>query len=164
LVKRNKKKSKYRSGLEDKIVPRALALGAEYEPVSLAYPCGERKYKPDLVLPNGIVIEIKGWFTPADRAKTLKVLAAYPGLELRFVMQRPETTLDGRSKTTNAMWLDAHNIKWAKGDIPDSWYREPTYALSVWQIVAAPKVKKSTSRPNAVTLAAMQEAEEMAAA
>jgi hypothetical protein len=131
--------------LEDKIVPGALLHGAEYEPVSLAYPCGVRRYKPDLVLPNGIAIEIKGWFTPADRAKTLKVLAAYPGLELRFVMQRPETTLDGRSKTTCAMWLDAHGIKWAKGDIPKSWYSEPPFRASWLALASAPRVKKSRS-------------------
>lgn len=142
---RGKKHGGFRSGLELKIVPRALALGAEYEPISLAYPCGERKYKPDVVLPNGIVVEIKGWFTPADRAKTEKVLAAYPGLELRFVLQRPETTLDGRSKTTCAMWLDARKIKWAKGDIPASWYAEPWFAAS-WNIVhAAPRVKKAAA-------------------
>lgn len=137
------KKSKYRSSLENKIVPDALARGAEYEPIALPYPCGERKYKPDLVLPNGIAIEIKGWFTPADRAKTERVLKQYPGLELRFVLQRPETTLDGRSKTTNAMWLDARNIKWAKGAIPASWYTEPPYQLSQRYIDNAPRVKRA---------------------
>ena len=138
-----RKKCKYRSTLEDKIVPGALAHGAEYEPISLAYPCGERKYKPDLVLPNGIAVEIKGWFTPADRAKTERVLAAYPGLELRFVLQRPETTLDGRSKTTCAMWLNARNIKWAKGDIPSAWYRETGFGVSLDHIIRAPRVKKT---------------------
>ena len=134
------KKSKYRSALEDKIVPGALARGAEYEPITLPY-TAEHRYKPDLVLDNAIVIEIKGWFTPEDRAKTLRVLKTYPGLELRFVLQRPEAALNGKSKTTNAMWLDAHGIKWAKGTIPDSWYHEPTFLDSLMHVMSAPRVK-----------------------
>lgn len=134
------KKSKYRSALEDKIVPGALAKGAAYEPITLPY-TAEHRYKPDLVLPNGIVIEIKGWFTPEDRAKTLRVMKTYPGLELRFVLQRPEAALNGKSKTTNAMWCDAHGIKWAKGTIPDSWYHEPAFLASLAHVMAAPRVK-----------------------
>lgn len=136
------KKSKYRSALEDKIVPGALARHAAYEPITLPY-TAEHRYKPDLVLTNGIVIEIKGWFTPEDRAKTLRVLKAYPGLELRFVMQRPETTLNARSKTTNAMWLDAHGIKWAKRTIPDSWYTERPFMASLRIVADAQRVKSS---------------------
>lgn len=138
---RTTKKSKYRSALEDKVVPAALERGAEYEPIRLTYVGAPRHYKPDLVLPNGIVIEIKGWFTPADRAKTERILKTYPGLELRFVLERPETRLNGKSKTTCAMWCDARNIKWARGTIPQYWYREPMFARSLEHIAGAPRVQ-----------------------
>lgn len=142
-----RRKSKYRSGLEDKLVPALLAVGGEYEPVSLTYPSAPRRYKPDVVLPNGVAIEIKGWFVGSDRAKTLAVLKAYPGLDLRFILQTPSAPLDGRSKTTSAMWCDAHNIPWTKAGSGEElkWAREPFNKVSAAHLSNAPRVKKSRS-------------------
>lgn len=140
------RKRTYRSGLEDKIVPGALARGATYEPVSLTFQGAPRRYKPDLVLPNAIVVEIKGWFTPADRAKTEAVLKANPGLELRFVFDNPRAKLNRTSRTTYAEWCDARRIAWAAKDVPASWYAEDEFLFSRDILDAAQPVKKSVRR------------------
>ena len=40
-------------------MPPLLKLGAEYEPIRLMYDGKPRAYKPDLVLPNGIVVLVQ---------------------------------------------------------------------------------------------------------
>ena len=44
-----------------------------------------RTYTPDFLLPNGIIIETKGRFTPEDRRKHLLIKKQHPDLDIRFV-------------------------------------------------------------------------------
>lgn len=112
---------KYKSKSERRVIDPLLPLGARYEPVRLPYPAGTRYYTPDAILPNGIAIEVKGRFLPADRAKLLKVLEAYPDLDLRMVFDNPNRTLNKTSKTTYGMWCDEHAIPYATKRVPQSW-------------------------------------------
>ena len=71
----------------------------EYETVNLHYVVSEqRKYTPDVILPNGIILELKGRFT------TNKLFKG--------------------SKTTYSKWCDKNNIKWADNLIPIEWINE----------------------------------------
>ena len=133
------KKPKYRSRMEARIVPPLLALGARYEPIRLGFAAKPRFYIPDVILANGIVLEIKGWFTPADRAKMLLVKAAYPDLDLRMVLASPRQTLSKTSKTTQAQWCERNGIPWADDRIPFGWAELPPNSKSLAVISRAPK-------------------------
>jgi hypothetical protein len=83
-----------------------------------------RKYKPDVVLPNGIIVEVKGYWLPEDRTKHLLIRQSNPRLDVRFVFQNPNSKLRKGSQTTYAMWCDDYGFKWATRAIPPEWLKE----------------------------------------
>jgi hypothetical protein len=78
----------------------------------------------DFELPNGILIETKGRFKPADRTKHLLIKQQHPELDIRFVFSNSHNTLSKKSSTTYADWCDKHGFKWADKQIPRSWIDE----------------------------------------
>jgi len=97
----------------------------EYETVNLHYVVSEqRKYTPDVILPNGIILELKGRFSTADRKKMLLVIAQHPDKDIRMVFQRHTNKLFKGSKTTYSEWCDKNNIKWADKVVPIEWINE----------------------------------------
>jgi hypothetical protein len=97
----------------------------EYETINLYYEVSEqRKYTPDVILPNGIILELKGRFTSNDRKKMLLVISQHPTLDIRMVFQRHTNKLFKGSKTTYSEWCEKHNIKWADKTIPIEWIKE----------------------------------------
>lgn len=123
----------YRSGLEKLIQQQLKDAGilSEYEPGNISYIRTPSRYTPDFILPNGIVIETKGYFTGADRTKHLLIQAQYPDIDLRFVFQNPNTKLSKTSKTTYAMWCDKHGFPYAVKWIPEVWLKEPCSEKSI---------------------------------
>lgn len=96
----------------------------EYETLDIEY-TRPHKYKPDYILPNGIILEYKGKFTSSDRAKHLYVREQHPKLDIRLVFMAPNNKLYKGSKTTYSDWCDKHNIKWCKGpEVPKEWLKE----------------------------------------
>lgn len=69
-------------------------------------------------------MEAKGIFDIADRQKHVLIKKQYPHLEIRFVFSNPKTKLYKGSKTTYAAWCDKHGYKYAKGYIPDAWFKD----------------------------------------
>jgi hypothetical protein len=122
--------STYKSSLEQAV---ALSLEAQgvpvlYEPETVGYevPAKKHKYTPDFVLPNGIRIETKGYFTSEDRKKMLAVKASNPFLDIRFVFGRASNKLNKLSPTTYAKWCDDHGFPWAEKAVPRAWLEEPS--------------------------------------
>ena len=76
----------YRSWFEHELSIELKGTGAKYEKLILPY-YKMHTYKPDWVLPNGIILEAKGRFTAPDRAKHLHIKAQHPDLDIRFVFQ-----------------------------------------------------------------------------
>lgn len=108
--------------LEDKGIPY------EYETLVVPYsvPASKHKYKPDFILPNGIVVECKGRFSPADRKKMSLVVEQNPDLDIRLLFML-DNTLNRSSKTTYSMWCEKRGIKWAvskAGEVPEEWLNE----------------------------------------
>ena len=91
----------------------------EYEAIKLPYTV-VRTYLPDLLLDNGVIVEIKGWFKPSDRSKMRAVKKQHPDLDIRFLFQR-DNTLSKKSKTTYTEWCKRHGFPCAVGRIPDDW-------------------------------------------
>jgi hypothetical protein len=114
----------YRSRLEERVA-KWLQLNEhpfEYEQLKLPYTY-EANYTPDFILPNGVMLECKGWFKPEDRRKMLAVIRSNPQADIRMVFQNPNNPISKGSKTTYAMWCDKHDIRWCHyQSIPADWF------------------------------------------
>ena len=123
-------KAGYRSGLEETIGEQLKALNVDYgyESVRIPYysPAMPHKYTPDFILPNGIIIESKGLFTPDDRKKHELVKAQNPSLDIRFVFSNSRQRITKLSKTTYGMWCAARGFLYADKLIPLTWINETT--------------------------------------
>lgn len=100
--------------------------GAAYEPIKISYviPLSEHSYTPDIVLANGIILEVKGRLVKADRDKHLLIKEQYPDIDLRFVFQNANNKIRKGSQTTYAQWCEKNDIKWCEKLVPDSWLKE----------------------------------------
>ncbi|PPB51692.1 endonuclease I [Campylobacter hyointestinalis subsp. hyointestinalis] len=125
---KNSKGEGLRSGFEVRLTNELARRGVayEYEAIRIPYtPKSVRHYVPDLILENGIIIEIKGRFTSADRQKHKYIKQCYPDLDIRFVFQRSTQKLSKTSQTTYAKWCETNGFKYNDGYIPLSWAKEP---------------------------------------
>ena len=115
-------KTKFRSKFEEKVASALKRAGVphSYESMKLAY-SRPAKYTPDFILENGVILEVKGYWTASDRTKHKLVKEAHPDLDIRFVFQRAKNTLNKNSKTTYAEWCDKHGFLWCEGRVPDEW-------------------------------------------
>ena len=113
--------------LEDKGIPY------EYEKHKIKWEDHQwRSYTPDFVLDsNGIIVETKGRFVPADRRKHLKVKEQYPKLDIRFVFTNSKTKINKGSKTSYGDWCKRHGFQYADKVIPDSWLLESEVEMRI---------------------------------
>jgi hypothetical protein len=119
----------YRSGLEDKVSKQLQESGVsfEYETLKIQYEVNEtRRYTPDFILPNGIIIETKGRFVAADRKKHLLIQQQHSHLDIRFVFSNSRAKLSKGAKSTYAEWCEKHNFLYADKEIPQEWLDETT--------------------------------------
>ena len=118
----------FRSGLEERIAEKLSNEGVDfkYEEVVIQYikPASKHKYTPDLVLPNGIIIETKGRFLQADRMKHLLVKEQHPELDIRFIFSNSRARISKSSKTTYGSWCEKYGFKYADKTIPREWLEE----------------------------------------
>ena len=124
---RKARKAGYRSGAEERAAINLTSRGVpfEFEPaagkVRYTVPERETSYTPDFVLGNGVIIEVKGFFSPKDRKKHLLIQKQHPELDIRFVFTRPGEKLSKKSKTTYATWCKKNNFMYATKLVPESW-------------------------------------------
>jgi hypothetical protein len=118
-------KPKFRSKFEEDIYKVAKGNGKklEFEPYFIPY-IMKGSYLPDYVLPNGIVVEAKGYLDAAACKKMKAVKASNPHLDIRFVFQNANGKRNRRAKLRNYEWADRHGFKWAEGTIPLDWWDE----------------------------------------
>lgn len=119
----------YRSGLEAAIAAALTSAGInfEFETVKVPFeqPAKSRKYTPDFILPNGIVLESKGMFTAEDRQKHIWVKGQHPDLDIRFVFSNSRARLRKGSPTTYADWATNNGFRWSHKEVPRTWLTEP---------------------------------------
>ena len=113
----------FRSKLEEKVADLLVELGVKYEYETTKVPYViEHVYTPDFILPNGVVLECKGYWDADDRRKIKAVKTLNPELDLRMVFQAPFNTISKRSKTTYAKWCERYDIPWTSfQNIPLKW-------------------------------------------
>ena len=121
-------KAGFRSGLELRVWKnlKSRVKGSSYESMKIKYvvPEKQRSYTPDIILPNGIILEVKGRLVKADRDKHLLIKEQHPDLDIRFVFQCANNKIRKGSQTTYAMWCEKNDIKWCEKVVPITWIRE----------------------------------------
>lgn len=124
----------------------AAGINAKYEEKVIAFeqPAKARRYTPDFVLPNGIVIETKGYFVPEDRNKMVWVTTQHPGLDVRMVFTNSSKPLYRGSKTTYADWCAKHGIECADKLVPRAWLTEPKCPAKLAAIEEAARPRLAT--------------------
>jgi hypothetical protein len=117
--------NKFRSKFEEDIYKAAKRSRKriEFEPFFLSYVI-KGSYLPDFVLPNGIIVEAKGYLDAAACRKMKAVKASNPHLDIRFVFQNANGKRNRRAKLKNWEWAEKHGFQWAEGAIPLDWWRE----------------------------------------
>ena len=115
----------YRSGLEERVSEQLTKAKVKfsYESTRISYEINEvRKYTPDFILGNGIIVETKGRFVVADRKKHLLIKSQHPDLDIRFVFTNSKAKINKGSKTTYGMWCEKHGFQYADKLIPEEWF------------------------------------------
>lgn len=121
-----KSKLKLRSKFEETIVATLTEMNVDfkYEAMKIKYQKKESTYTPDLILGNGLIIEIKGYFDAEDRAKHLLIKDQHPELAIRFVFQNSKKKIHKLSLTTYGDWCEKYGFIYADKEIPTSWIEE----------------------------------------
>lgn len=119
--KEPKFKSKYEQDVADALTKEGIEV--KYEPYTLPYLI-EGKYHPDFELPNGIIVEAKGYFDSRSRAKMLAVKRANPDKDIRMLFMNSRTRIRRGSKMTYADWCEKYGFIYADGMIPLKWLKE----------------------------------------
>ena len=113
----------FKSGLEEKVSDLLCELGVDYEYEGVSFPYTiQHLYTPDFILPNGVILETKGYWRPEDRRKVKQVITENPEIDLRMVFQDPYKKISKKSKTTYSKWCQRYGIRWcAFHAIPIDW-------------------------------------------
>ena len=117
----------YRSGLELKIAEtlKELKVKYDYECIKIEWEdLMYRTYTPDFILPNGIIVEVKGRFTAADRRKHICIKKQHPKLDIRFVFESSRRKLSKGAKSTYASWCEKNKFMYSDRVIPQEWLKE----------------------------------------
>jgi hypothetical protein len=116
---------KFRSKFEEDIwnAAKRSRKPVVHEPYFIPY-IMRGSYLPDFKLPNGIIIEAKGYLDAASCKKMKAVKASNPHLDIRFVFQNANGKRNKRAKLRNYEWAERHGFPWAEGTIPLAWWKE----------------------------------------
>jgi hypothetical protein len=121
------RKHGFKSGLEESISiqigSKGIPVQYELEKISYIVPASKHTYNPDFKLPNGIFIETKGRFVPADRKKHLFIKEQHPEFDIRFVFTSSKNKISKNSKTSYADWCDKNGFLYADKFIPEEWFK-----------------------------------------
>ncbi len=104
-----------------------VEVSYEYETCKIPYtrPETQHTYTPDFILPNGIMIEVKGELTLEDRKKHLLIKDQHPDLDIRFAFVNPKRYINKNKKTNYASWARKYGFKYCTSPvIPIEWLEE----------------------------------------
>lgn len=125
MTKASQPRPAFRSKFEETIygAARRARRSIKHEPFFIPYVM-RGSYLPDFVLPNGIIVEAKGYLDAAACRKMKAVKASNPDLDIRFVFQNANGKRNKRAKLKNWEWAEKHGFPWSEGTIPLSWFKE----------------------------------------
>jgi hypothetical protein len=117
-----KTRSKFESDTVKKLKEQGVKFG--YEALKIKYRLPDKSYTPDILLENGIIIELKGYFRATDRALHKAIKAQHPKLDIRFVFMSSKNKIHKSSNSTYGDWCKANGFKYADKEIPLEWIKE----------------------------------------
>lgn len=121
-------RSKFESRQILDLEQQEIAYSYESEKISYLPIPKWRTYLPDIILTkkdgSKMYIEVKGYFTTADRMKHLSIHRHNPELDIRFLFQKHDNKIYKGSKTTYSEWCTKQGFKWANDRIPANWIEE----------------------------------------
>ena len=123
-------KNKFSSGLEQKVAMQLVKSNTlfQYEKLIIFYMKNfteESHYKPDFILNNGIIIEVKGQFKSQDRKKHKLIREQYGNkYDIRFLFSDANKKIGKKSNTSYADWCNLFGFKFAEVEIPNEWLKE----------------------------------------
>ena len=118
--------NRYRSNLEGSVAAYLEKQGGSFifEPKThrIGYEV-PKKYQPDFLLPNGILIEVKGWFKAEDQRKHRLIRQQHPELDIRFIFGKLKSKVQG-GRYTCQEWCEKYEFLYAESIIPNLWIHE----------------------------------------
>ena len=124
---RKARRKGYRSNLEWPIAQQIQKEKHElrYEIIKIQWvDFSIRSYTPDFVLDNGIVLEVKGYWSTSDRRKHLEIKRQHPELDIRLVFENSSRKIRKGSNTSYGKWCDKKDIIYCDRVIPKIWLKE----------------------------------------
>ena len=124
---REVRKRGFRSGLEENIAKQIKQAKhrVRYEEVKIKWvDFSIRSYTPDFILDNGIILEVKGFWSTADRRKHAEIKKQHDDLDIRLVFENSRRKIRKGSKTTYGGWCEKKNIVYCDRVVPQNWLRE----------------------------------------
>jgi len=98
---------------------RGVDYRYEGNPLPFEIPC---LYVWDFQLPNGVIVETKGYFDADDRRKMREVKRAHPTLDIRLLFMKASNKIGrGARSMTYGEWATRNGFCWAEGTVPDTW-------------------------------------------
>ena len=110
---RKARASGFRSGLEQTIANQIKQARHKirYEVMKIKWvDFSIRSYTPDFVLDNGIILEVKGFWSTADRRKHAEIKTQHSHLDIRMVFENSKRKIRKGSKTSYADWCEKKDI------------------------------------------------------
>tara|TARA_R110002020_G_scaffold79124_2_gene198556 strand:- start:13251 stop:13709 length:459 start_codon:yes stop_codon:yes gene_type:complete len=124
---RKARASGFRSGLE-KIIAKQIKQARHkirYEAMKIKWvDFSIRSYTPDFVLDNGIILEVKGFWSTADRRKHAEIKSQHEELDIRLVFENSKRKIRKGSKTTYGDWCKKKDILYCDRVVPKIWLKE----------------------------------------
>mgnify|MGYP003151205618 FL=1 len=117
----------FRSGLEENIAKQIKKARHKlrYEKVKIKWvDFSIRTYTPDFVLDNGIILEVKGFWSTEDRKKHAEIKKQHSDLDIRLVFENSKRKIRKGSKTTYGDWCNKKSIVYCDRVVPQEWLRE----------------------------------------
>ena len=117
----------FRSGLEQVIAKQIKHARHKlrYETIKIQWvDFAIRSYTPDFVLDNGIILEVKGFWSTEDRKKHVEVKRQHKDLDIRLVFENSRRKIRKGSKTSYGEWCEKKNITFCDRIIPKEWLKE----------------------------------------
>jgi|TARA_R110000744_G_scaffold239656_3_gene357038 hypothetical protein len=124
---RKARASGFRSGLEQIIAKQIKQARHKirYEAMKIQWvDFSIRSYTPDFVLDNGIILEVKGFWSTADRRKHVEIKTQHTHLDIRMVFENSRRKIRKGSKTTYADWCKKKDIPFCDRVVPKTWLTE----------------------------------------
>ncbi len=117
----------FRSGLEQLVAKQIKKSNhaIRYETIKIKWvDFSIRSYTPDFILDNGIVLEVKGFWSTADRRKHVEIKKQHYTLDIRIVFENSKRKIRKGSKTTYGDWCKKKDILYCDRVIPRNWLKE----------------------------------------